>query len=655
METSDHLAGGRVGAISIHEQLKELATIDVFDGVRDGGAFIGRPFYFDFNKMKILSNDHWKEKVGGIPAGAFLAAIFDGDEDNPEAVLLRVLGPTALPTDSDVVAAMVDHYKESREVTGAAGTLDSYTRYEFQFSGLECRVLGSFYRDGEGKTCFGADVDNFYGPNNYSVYKPSGRVLEYIVNFREGDILPGSPGDQRIGEIRYASSRRHSQAASVPLYVSALDYLGKRTALFGMTRTGKSNTVKKIIEATAELSQSRAKLNEESVERVGQIIFDVNGEYANPNLQDDGTAIYELYEEDVTRYSILEKPDFRVMKLNFYRQVLEGYGMIQARLRDDTANYTKAFLNVDWEEPDPHDRGATTRYERRLACYQAILQAAGFRVPQGHDVRFTGTQVVNNATELDPRRGVTPAEAGRWFSWVWGNYESEPEFGKYKAKKKREWADDDLKNLMRFLTRKSAPGKQAAGEAGFRKLIPLRELHTPSQEKSYEEEIVQLLRDGKIVIIDLSQGAPSIQRTYSDRLCGRIFREAMDRFISNTPANYVQMYFEEAHNLFPKKTDSDLTLIYNRIAKEGAKLGLGLAYATQEVSSISANVLKNTQNWFVSHLNNQDELREIAKYYDFEDFTDSLRRATDKGFIRMKTYSNAFIVPVQIDRFVVGT
>ena len=138
------------------------------------------------------------------------------------------------------------------------------------------------------------------------------------------------------------------------------------------------------------------------------------------------------------------------------------------------------------------------------------------------------------------------------------------------------------------------------------------------------------------------------------RLCSRIFREAMDRFISNTSSNFIQMYFEEAHNLFPKKTDTDLTLVYNRIAKEGAKLGLGLIYATQEVSSISANVLKNTQNWFVSHLNNQDELREVAKYYDYEDFVESLRRTTDKGFIRMKTYSNAFIVPVQIDRFTVS-
>jgi hypothetical protein len=187
-------------------KLKELATIDLFKEIAKPEAFVGHPFYFDFNAMKVLSNDHWKEKVGGIPAGAFLTAVYNNDPHCPEVVLLRVLGPTALPSDSDVVAAMVDHYKENAGTSPSSGQLDSYTRYEFQFSGLECRILGSFYRDRQGKTCFGADVDNFYAPNNYSVYKPQGKVLEFIVNFREGVGIPGGPGDVRIGEVRYAST-----------------------------------------------------------------------------------------------------------------------------------------------------------------------------------------------------------------------------------------------------------------------------------------------------------------------------------------------------------------------------------------------------------------------------------------------------------------
>lgn len=637
--------------MSINEKLKGLAAVDLFKEAVVAESFVGRPFYFDFSKMKILSNDHWKEKVGGIAAGAFLVAVYDNAGDRPEVVLLRVLGPTTLPSDSDVVAAMVDHYKENAGTDSSANKLDSYTRYEFQFSGLECRVLGSFYRDEQGRTRFGADVDNFYGPNNYSVYRPSGRVLEYIVNFRDGESIPGGVGDQRIGEVRYASSRRHPPNGSVPVYVSAFDYLGKRTALFGMTRTGKSNTVKMIIKATAELAPSGAELNGKPVKPIGQIIFDVNGEYANDNEQDQGRAIYQLYASDVTRYSILHKDGFKVMKLNFYREILEGFEMIRSNLQDDRAIYTQAFLNVNWEEPDSQDKSATIRHGRRLACYQAILREAGIAPPNGHVVRFTGAKAINDAVGCDPKTGITLDQAVQWFTWVWDNYATETYFTSYPAGHAgKEWADDDLKSLMRFLTRKPSPGAQAS-EAGFRKLVRLRDLHTPTLQKSYELEIIELLRAGKIVIIDLSQGNPEIQRTYSDRLCGTIFREAMSRFIENKPANFVQMYFEEAHNLFPKKNESDLTLIYNRIAKEGAKLNLGLVYATQEVSSISANVLKNTQNWFVSHLNNNDELREVSKYYDFEDFVESLRRTTDKGFIRMKTYSNAFIVPVQIDRF----
>lgn len=82
-----------------------------------------------------------------------------------------------------------------------------------------------------------------------------------------------------------------------------------------MTRTCKSNTVKKIIQASVLMSGkaphaldgAKSESTEAHLEPftpdgmpkypIGQIIFDINGEYANANLQDVGTAIFELYKQ----------------------------------------------------------------------------------------------------------------------------------------------------------------------------------------------------------------------------------------------------------------------------------------------------------------------------------------------------------------------
>lgn len=644
----------------------------------DTGAFIGRPFRLDYASAQILVCDYWKEKARGLPQGCFLLAYYDCDPDKKdleEALLLRVRMPVSLPLERDYVGSMIEYYKQNLK-TGSysASTLDQLTRYELSFSGMECAILGCFYMEG-GKLEFGTDVENFYSAHNYSVIKPAPEILKRIVNYGDSGSTPAAHSFN-IGWVRYSSSRRFQRSQpDVPVFVKAADFAGKRTGLFGMTRTGKSNTVKKIIQAVESISfRARFRLdadNERPDEMgqpldkdgfpkypVGQIIFDMNGEYANPNLQ-DGVAISEMFSDKTERYAVREKAGFKVLKFNFYSDEdhEEAFELLVSSdaLKSQTSQYVTAFLNVNLAfPPEDADVSEKRRFERRLAVYRCILHRAGFEAPKGFRVKFAAAKEVCELVYplMDPSRGLSLDEACAWWDSFWDKYDDKV-FKDYAAKKKKEWASDDLKHLLVMLTGKSGPGKKANLTA-IKLLKALKSLHTHTVQNSFITEIITHLRKGGIVIIDLSSGSEEIQNLYSEKISRAIFADGMERFTSALPNNFIQFYFEEAHNLFPKKEDKNLSQIYNRLAKEGAKLNIGLVYATQEVSSISSNILKNTQNWFISHLNNQEEIKELKKYYDFGDFSDSLIRfsqATDKGFARVKTFSNPFVVPMQVALF----
>jgi len=686
----------------IREKIHELASVNIFTEGKKDERFVGRPFHLDYDKAQVLVADAWKNRVNGIPQGSFLLAFYEGEEGVEEAVLLRALKPSRLPSDNDIVSTMIEYYKEGTPIQGRAGSvtkskLDDFTRYEFSFSGLECRVLGTYYRtkndNGEVVTEFGADLENFYSANNYKVYKASEDVLFKIVNQREGTNIAGGEHESKIGSVRFSSSRRFQNLENnVDVFVSPKDFIGKRTALFGMTRTGKSNTVKKIIEATEEISiKAVLKLESNSTAQdtfttegkpsfpVGQIIFDVNGEYANSNLQDDGTAIYELFKNKVTRYSVLEKEGFKVMKVNFYRDIKTGFELIKNYFEANrvSGDYINNFTAVNLEEPSVANKFGSewTRYNRIKAAYLCCLYKAGFLAPKDFKIKFSGHKEINdfefiekdkegNVLSTDGLYGMNPSksldldEASTWFIKTWKFYKKNPFFTGYEKEEGHEWADDDLKSMMIFLSTFKSPDEKNS-VSGYKKLRneDLLQLHTVSSDKSFELEIPEILRKGEIVIVDLSQGSPVVQKLFSERICRSVFNDSMSNFVKNKNNNFIQFYFEEAHNLFPKKDEKDLTDVYNRLAKEGAKLNIGMTYATQEVSSISSNILKNTQNWFIAHLNNDDEMKELKKYYDFSDFTDSLLKFSsnnDKGFVRMKTYTNPFVVPVQVDRFLVN-
>ena len=226
------------------------------------------------------------------------------------------------------------------------------------------------------------------------------------------------------------------------------------------------------------------------------------------------------------------------MKVNFYREIENGFELIKAypTIADDTSRFVTNFKSVELIKPEDYNtnHSAKARYDRQVTVYLCCLHRAGFALPANFPpVRFIASQEVRNAVQqgVDPNSGITIENAANWWGIFWDVYDQDSTnvFSKYKQEKGHEWADEDLKALLVMLTRKSNSGKNA-NCAGFRILNPIREQHTSTVQDPFDQDILNKLRRGNIIIVDLSLGNPQIQAMFSERICQRIFTDAISRF-----------------------------------------------------------------------------------------------------------------------------
>jgi hypothetical protein len=182
-------------------------------------------------------------------------------------------------------------------------------------------------------------------------------------------------------------------------------------------------------------------------------------------------------------------------------------------------------------------------------------------------------------------------------------------------------------------------------------LAPYATYHDPNAGH-FIGEILKLLDAGKTVILDLGNATDKIRRYFADMLSNAVFGHQERKFVENRlGGHFVQLYFEEAHNLFPVD-DKDLTGVYARFAKEGAKFHIGIVYSTQSPSTINRDLLAQTENFFVGHLSSQDETKALARVQvAFAGHEQDILRAKTPGFMRMMTLSHRFVVPIQAKKF----
>lgn len=392
--------------------------------------FVGWIYSIDYEKALVITNDLWKSNVKGIPHNSFLlATAFEPDkygeaeEADKEVILLRVIGSCRLPQDDDMIKTKIDNYQNKTGVFNDESGFDSLTRNRLQFGGLECRVLGTFYMKQQ-ELNLGSDVETFYTSLQMRVFMPTSNSLEKVVNFvdpirkkrsledfRELGIQ-GEVSPFRIGTVRYTSTDRLHRAENVEkvkFYIQPADFLARRTAVLGMTRTGKSNMIKQTVSVVKEIS-SKHNL------KIGQLIFDINGEYANANKQDSG-SISTIFKDECVKYRIKVSEGFEPLLNNFYEQLQEGLYTIRDLIKEarkDGSADIDTFINMSLEKPDESERGEVTRWKVKTALYKTLLKKSGYEYSGVFRVQFTVAQkiveTVNDKMEdktIDPNKGMS--------------------------------------------------------------------------------------------------------------------------------------------------------------------------------------------------------------------------------------------------------
>lgn len=662
---------------------------------------IGHITLIDYDSATILSHDWHVANASFIPKGCFLLIHVEPPEksklngEKSTVILVRVNGiahdnaSVAETQKFQTVQRIVKPEYNAIDIQNELG--DPINQNKLAFYKLNCKQLGTFY-ESDGKIVYGSDVYNFSVAYIYKVYKPMGKALEYIVNYTKEDRLkttnnllssfvnkPINIPQFDIGYVRYASTRLNDQEVTnkTKVQINPGDFIKQKTGVFGMTRTGKSNTVKIIAKSIMDLSKT---INVP----IGQLIYDINGEYANDNEQNEQLSSENLYTVDINS---LNNNNFEPSLNNFYLSPNYGLEIIKQGIKtqEKGSNYLNVFLSIknvldnpilfilwisllyksSYEFPIINDDGSFIKggdlvyfkindfilFNVKKQEFQIKLDVTTFDVfkqnnlLQYFDVESTRIKIqeqhLNNFLKQYLKQKFNKDKDNKWVLAEHPLYNIVRDL----------MLDNELHyfSLLGFILQEDRTSGSKLSTSGWQMIVPYQNCHCKFAHKDYREIIYQRLKSGKTIIIDLSIGDPYSRKYIADELMQYIFEQQISIFRTGKYCPIINLFIEEAHNVIGKNASIDS--LWPRIAKEGAKYNIGLIYATQEPSVIHDSILANTANFVVAHLNNEQEIKTISAYEDIGDFANSIKQSEDVGFVRLRLLSKPYTIPVQINKY----
>ena len=521
---------------------------------------------------------------------------------------------------------------------------------------LRCAILGSFNQapNPEAPWGFTSQISLHKVASEFRVYAPSPKVLQGLVN---GTLPP--QGLMDFGRLRYNEQSDWGKQA-IYTRINMKDMVTKRTAMLGKTRLGKSNVVKLIAQGMLDYTAT--------TQNVGQLLFDVSGEYSNTNPPEGEITLASHNRGRCIAYFLTERQgnaDGRLLRFNFFQTPAQTLDVMRELLPPVVAESesVRGVLTCRMAElaPVPHESEVTRlKHLRKVMLLWAVLDAAGFAYHPEHLKSWLDSlgfatpynpgfsmglrQAAYQAIHNHPAPAVPNTMANLMFEMntlarFRLTYANDPHL----TVQGRPVFDNEENILMRFLC---AEGGQ--GPYQLRSCLPY---HSPIAE-DFTQHILSSLDEGRTVIVDLSNAPDRVVRYFAQKMCMAIFAEQEHKFNLNSLAGrYIQIYFEEAHDIFPIQ-GSLMTNVYSRFAKEGAKFHIGIAYATQSPTTINPDLLAQTENFFIGHMSSQKEVDCICELQvAFQGCENAIRFNRTPGLMQVLTQSHRYVVPMQANLY----
>ena len=163
---------------------------------------------------------------------------------------------------------------------------------------------------------------------------------------------------------------------------------------------------------------------------------------------------------------------------------------------------------------------------------------------------------------------------------------------------------------------------------------------------------IRALREGRIVIVDISLLSSTAGYTIAGLLMRKIFNYNQENFTGGSSPIPVNVIIEEAQSVLGKRLEESSPFV--EWVKEGRKYDLGAILVTQQPGSMAPEILSQSDNWFSFHLLSEGDASTLGKYnshYSHDVLAHLIGEPIPGNCYMWSAPKQPFVLPVRIRDF----